>query len=156
MRCGGSVTSHRQRRSPTVEGADGLDALYQESEPGEKAAMIAVLNAFTNWPDPTLAARYAGLTPAGLTILDGIRYLIIKILAKQVAAVTKMTDPDDPTLSYLPTDKVFEHGFDPLQGGFVAEAAAPFEIFDQWIEVLPTDQIVPVEVAYDPKTGLQM
>jgi hypothetical protein len=35
----------------------------------------------------------------------------------------------------------------------VAQAQMPFEVFDQWIEVLPTDQMVPVEVAYDPKTG---
>ena len=26
----------------------------------------------------------------------------------------------------------------------------------QWIEVLPTDQVVPVEVTYDPKTGRQV
>ncbi len=33
-------------------------------------------------------------------------------------------------------------------GGFVAQAQTPFEVFDQWIEVLPTDQVVPVEVTY--------
>ena len=31
-----------------------------------------------------------------------------------------------------------------------------YEIFDQWLEVLPTDQVVPVEVSYDPKTGRQV
>jgi hypothetical protein len=31
-----------------------------------------------------------------------------------------------------------------------------FEVFDQWIEVLPTDQVVPVVVTYDPKTGRQI
>ena len=31
-----------------------------------------------------------------------------------------------------------------------------FEICSQWIEVLPTDPVVPVEVAYDPKTGRQV
>ena len=36
-----------------------------------------------------------------------------------------------------------------------ASAAGFDEIFDQWIEILPTDQIVPVEVSYDPKTGRQ-
>ncbi len=30
-----------------------------------------------------------------------------------------------------------------------------YEIFDQWLKILPTDQIVPVEVEYDPKTGRQ-
>jgi len=34
-------------------------------------------------------------------------------------------------------------------------ADRPFEVFDQWVEVVPTDQIVPVAVDYDPKTGLQ-
>ena len=59
-----------------------------------------------------------------------------------------------PNIGYLPLDRVYEHGFDPLQGGFKAETAEPFEIFDQWISVVPTDQIVPVPVAYDPTTGL--
>ncbi|MDL9936817.1 LysM domain-containing protein [Gordonia sp. ABSL1-1] len=54
----------------------------------------------------------------------------------------------------LATEKVFETGFDPLEGGF--RPAAPFELFDQWIEVLPTDQIAAVEVTYDPRTGKQL
>ena len=45
-------------------------------------------------------------------------------------------------------------GQGPLEGGFrVQSAGEQFEVFDQWVEILPTDQIVPVEVAYDPKTG---
>jgi len=67
-------------------------------------------------------------------------------------ALRRFTDRSNPTLSHLPTDMVYEHVFDPLQGGFVAQAQ---EVFDQWVEVLPTDQIVPVGVAYDPKAGLQ-
>lgn len=118
--------------------------------------MIAVLQKYKNWPDPTLGGRYTTLDPSQFTILDAIRYLIVSIQAKQVTAQTKMKDPTDATLSYLPTDKVYEHGFDPLQGGFVAQPQTPFEVFDQWIEVLPTDQVVPVEVAYDPKTGMQI
>ena len=142
--------------SPAVEGSDGLSDLYQETFAGEKAAMIAAMRKYTAWPDPSLATRYATLDPSQLTILDAIHYLIVAIQAKQAAGDTKVTDPIDPTLSYLPTDKVYEHGFDPLQGGFVAQAQAPFEVFDQWIEVLPTDQVVPVEVTYDPKTGQQL
>jgi hypothetical protein len=130
--------------------------LYQETFAGEEAAMIAVLKAYTAWPDPSLAALYAAIAPGSLTILDAIRYLIVVIQKKQEAARTKIPDPADPTLSYLPTDKVYEHGFDPLQGRFAAQAQKPFEVFDQWIEVLPTDQIVPVEVAYDPKAGRQI
>lgn len=55
-----------------------------------------------------------------------------------------------------PIDRVYEHGFYPLEGGFRANVAANYEIFDQWLEILPTDQIVPVEVKYDPKTGRQV
>jgi hypothetical protein len=51
---------------------------------------------------------------------------------------------------------VFEHGFDPLAGRFRAVAENPFAVFDQWIEVVPTDQIVPVEVTYDSMIGMQV
>ena len=54
----------------------------------------------------------------------------------------------------LATELVYEHGFDPLDGGF--RPADPYQIFDQWVEVLPTDQIVAVEVTYDPRSGLQL
>jgi len=54
----------------------------------------------------------------------------------------------------LATEEVFETGFDPLDGGF--RPAAPYEIFDEWVEVLPTDQVVAVQVRYDPKTGQQL
>jgi hypothetical protein len=136
--------------SESVEGADGLEATYQESFPGEITSMLAVLKAYTAWPTPDLGPRYASLEPSQFTILDAIRYLIVAIQAKQAAARTK-----DPKLNYLPTDQVYERGFDPLAGGFVAQPSVPFEVFDEWIEVLPTDQIVPVEVAYDPQTGQQ-
>ncbi|MCX2184551.1 hypothetical protein KV205_29055 [Streptomyces sp. SKN60] len=54
----------------------------------------------------------------------------------------------------LAAEQVFETGFDPLAGGF--RPAEPYRIFDQWVEVLPTDQVVAVEVVYDPKTGQQL
>ncbi len=54
------------------------------------------------------------------------------------------------------TNKVYEHGFYPLQGGFKVKVNDDFEIFDQWVEVLPTDQVVAVEVKNDPKTGRQI
>jgi hypothetical protein len=64
---------------------------------------------------------------------------------------------DDNRVSASPIDKVYEHGFYPLQGGFsVQQGEDSFEVFDQWVEVLPTDQVVPVEVTYDPKTGRQL
>jgi hypothetical protein len=54
----------------------------------------------------------------------------------------------------LAAEKVFEHGFDPLDGGF--RPAAPYQVFDQWTEVLPTDQVVAVQVAYEPRTGREL
>ncbi|NSC24408.1 hypothetical protein FM076_25950 [Streptomyces albus subsp. chlorinus] len=53
----------------------------------------------------------------------------------------------------LRSERVFETGFDPLDGGF--RPAEPYQVFDQWVEVLPTDQVVAVEVEYDPRTGQQ-
>jgi hypothetical protein len=55
-----------------------------------------------------------------------------------------------------PIDRVYEHGFYALKDGFRANVGGNYEIFDQWIEVLPTDQVVPVEVKYNPKTGRQL
>jgi hypothetical protein len=63
---------------------------------------------------------------------------------------------DDNRVSATPVDKVYEHGFFPLKGGFRANTSENYEVFDQWIEVLPTDQVVPVPVVYDPKTGRQV
>ena len=54
----------------------------------------------------------------------------------------------------MASEKVFETGFDPLAGGF--RPAEPYEVFDQWIEILPTDQVAAVAVRYDPKTGQQI
>lgn len=51
---------------------------------------------------------------------------------------------------------MYEHGFYPLKGGFRATASEEYEVFDQWVEVLPTDQVVPVEVSYSSKTGRQL
>ena len=71
----------------------------------------------------------------------------------------EVSDPalvdDANTVTATPIDRVYEHGFFPLEGGF-RDVEKNYEIFDQWMEILPTDQIVPVEVAYDPKTGRQL
>lgn len=72
---------------------------------------------------------------------------VLELLAAELQA--KNTDIG----TTLQTEKVFETGFDPLEDGF--RPALPYQVFDQWIEVLPTDQVVAVEVVYDPKTGQQ-
>lgn len=74
---------------------------------------------------------------------------VLRLLAQQLR--DSNTDIDKA----LASEKVFENGFDPLVGGFRKETR-PFEVFDQWIEVLPTDQIAAVPVRYDSKTGQQV
>ncbi|CAN7556340.1 hypothetical protein LJR015_000943 [Peribacillus frigoritolerans] len=76
---------------------------------------------------------------------------VLKIVAEQLK---KSNSPITGTLQTLASEKVFETGFDPLAGGF--RPASPYEVFDQWIEILPTDQVAAVAVRYDPKTGQQI
>lgn len=73
---------------------------------------------------------------------------VLKIVAKQLQEANK------DYKKTLASEKVFETGFDPLSGGF--RPAEPYEVFDQWIEILPTDQVAAVAVRYDPKTGQQI
>jgi len=63
---------------------------------------------------------------------------------------------EDNTVTSTPIDRVYEHGYFPLENSFRANVGEDYEIFDQWVEILPTDQSVPVEVEYDPKTGRQI
>ncbi len=66
----------------------------------------------------------------------------------------------------LATETVFETGFNPLEGGFrapgtpqlpdgtPAHSGDPYVIFDQWIEVLPTHQVVAVEYKLEEHEGV--
>ena len=45
-----------------------------------------------------------------------------------------------------PTETVYETGFDPLEQGF-SQTNEPFKVFDQWVEILPTEQVVAVPYA---------
>jgi hypothetical protein len=67
-----------------------------------------------------------------------------------LAAKLKAANTD--LANVLASEKVFETGFDPLEGGF--RPAEPYQVFDQWVEVLPTDQVAAIEVTYD-KLGRQ-
>jgi len=53
----------------------------------------------------------------------------------------KMEKENSEIANLLEVDKVFEHGFDHLAGGFDAGLPAN-QVFSQWISILPTDQIV--------------
>lgn len=77
----------------------------------------------------------SGMPAQVKTLGDAINYL-----ASQIEANSSI----DNTLA---TETVFETGFDPLPGGF---KAVPLGVFDQWLEILPTDQIVALD--YTPKT----
>ena len=138
-----------------VEGSDGLDAAY--AAPDDELEQIRT---------------GLGLAPDGpVTINDAINYLCIVVAEKYTESNQVKMYPDteinvDNKVASTPVEKVYEHGFYPLQGGFRVNPNDPdpdpnnkdknFQIFDQWIEVLPTDQVVPVEVTYDPKTGRQL
>jgi hypothetical protein len=145
--------------NPAIEGSEGLEDTY-EAPDAEKQKILTALKSHI-WDDPALTDLYAAMKkPDQVRIIDAIRYLILHVQELHRESLTPVPDPDEPTMSYLPTDEVFEHGFDPLQGGFKATGPDPkigrFKPFDQWVEVLPTDQIVPVEVKYDPITGMQI
>lgn len=108
--------------------------------PGKELEALDFLKAANVEGENGLSATYV-LQPGdplewqGLTVGE-----VLQKLAEQL----KQSNTD--IKNTLATEKVFETGFDPLEGGF--RVADPYQIFDQWIEVLPTDQIVAVD--YDP------
>lgn len=132
--------------------------------PGKERAAINWLKNIEGQTGLSDSDLYGGNEPdlQGLTILQALEKLADKIKEKhekgRVVGKYPNNDEisDDNKVSSTPIDKVYEHGFYPLQGGFKAQTNEPFEIFDQWIEVLPTDQVVAVEVKYDPITGMQV
>jgi hypothetical protein len=120
--------------SAEVEGADGLDAAYS-GEPSE--------------------VTLDGTPYNDLAIGKVLEDLAARIKQKHDAAeeIVEYDLGDNNSVRARPVDRVFEYGFNPLQGGFSLPDDDKFPIVDQWVEVLPTDQIVPVAVAYDPLTG---
>jgi hypothetical protein len=139
-------------KSVNVEGADNLDASY--AAPEDELTNIRTHLLANDATDPVQGH-------ADVTIDDAIRDLCLTVAEKHRLSMTVGRYPedeidDDNRVSATPIEKVYEHGFYPLQGGFKAKTEHPFEVCSQWIEVLPTDQVVPVEVKYDPKTGRQV
>lgn len=133
-----------------VEGMNGItdDVIYHSANPDER--------------------DIDGNPTDGQKMIDVLMNLARKIRQKyedgiangQYPKASDVSDPalvdDQNTVTSTPIDRVYEHGFFPLKGGFRANVGGDYEIFDQWVEILPTDQIVPVEVEYDPKTGRQV
>ncbi len=138
-------------KSVNVEGSASLDAAY--AAPEDELAKIRASLLADDPADPVQGH-------AQVTIDDAIRSLCKSVAEKHRLSMTVGRYPedeidDDNRVSATPIEKVDEHGFYPLQGGFKAITERPFEVCSQWIEVLPTDQVVPVEVKYDPRTGRQ-
>lgn len=157
IRPGKEQTAIQWLKSVGVEGVDGLDAAYAAPEAELNRIRSGLLA--TDPADPVASN-------AQVTIDDAIRHLCQEVAAKHRLAMTVAKYPDasdeddidaqindDNRVASTPIEKVFEHGFYPLKGGFKAVGEKPFKVSSQWIEILPTDQVVPVEVEYDPKTG---
>ena len=105
----------------------------------EAAAMNWLKQAHVEGADD-LDAMYGGTEPelTGKTIGEAAMTL-----------AQNVTSQEGKLQSTLATETVYEKGFDPLEGGFRA-TGEPFEVFDQWVEVLPTDQVVAVEYLPPP------
>lgn len=135
-----------------VEGSEGIGADYIAPQPELDAARAQLLA-----HDPADPVK----DHAKVTIADALRALCLTVAEKHAKSIETGRYPqdeinDDNRVSATPVEKVFEHGFYPLKGGFRAVTKEPFEVFDQWIEVLPTDQVVPIPVKYDPRSGRQV
>jgi hypothetical protein len=137
IRPGQEANALKWLTSVEVEGADGLDAPYSGDD--SEVALDG-----TKYND--------------MTILEVLGDLAERINQKHKASekITEYDLGDNNTVHARPVDRVFEYGFNPLQGGFSMPDDDKFPIVDQWTEILPTDQIVPVAVTYDPKTGRQI
>ena len=135
--------------------------------PGQEAAALKWLTSAEVEGEDGLTANYVGDpsemslggTPYNdLTLGEVLDDLAARIKLKHEAAdkIEEYDLGDQNSVLARPVDRVFEYGFNPLQGGFALPDDDKFPIVDQWVEVLPTDQIVPVPVAYDPLTGRQV
>jgi hypothetical protein len=146
--------------------------------PGKERAAISWLQHMDgmNGIGPTDLYSGDGTDAQGNPLNGKLMIDVLNLLADTVAKkheeslTTKSFDLGDPklphdpdsTITATPIDRVWEHGFNPLAGGFHARplsskedpaGSEDFQTFDQWVEILPTDQVVPVAVEYDPKTG---
>lgn len=140
-----------------VEGTEGLSMTYA-AQPGEAEEITQGL----------AAAGQAASDPP--TIGDAISYLCLRVSAKHQEGASERLFPerdgidDGDKVWATPIDKVYEHGFFPLERSFRASPVeAPtdgksrnFQIMAQWTEILPTDQVVPVIVRYNSITGRQI
>jgi hypothetical protein len=165
IRLGKEIEAIEWISNSSVEGSDGLEDRYVGSSSEEILSLIKGLEAH-NWPDGPQQDRYTDFenkVASGVTFVsvrDALTYLTLRIqdIRSKSEEVVSEDLGDGVKLNYLRPDMVYEHGFDPLEGGFRANTGAgqEYEPFTQWVEVLPTDQVVAVQVEYDPATGRQV
>jgi hypothetical protein len=113
-----------------VAGATGLDAAYDA--PSEELQKIV---------DGLIDMGRVASNP--VTLRDALLHLGHRIKLEYKEASTAKPSPFDPNKNVIPTETVFENGFDPLAGGFEVNVD-PTRVFSQWIEVLATDQVAAV------------
>jgi hypothetical protein len=162
IRPGKEIAAINWLQNANVEGTDGLDANYSAPQAELEEIKAKLLAAD---PDDPVGTR------PNVTIGDTIRFLCTQVSQKHEQSNKPEIYPkgaeihDDDKVSATPIDKVYEYGFYPLKGGFRYDPKntdplegdnTNFHVFDQWIEILPTDQVVPVPVEYNPKTGRQV
>jgi hypothetical protein len=122
--------------------------------PGRERAALNWLAAIEGHENDGWDAAYTAVTAEDDQLVaelaaDGLLPTIGNVLQK---IADRMEKENGDIKNVLEADRVFEHGFDHLAGGFDA-SVDPTKPFSQWISVLPTDQIVAVE--YQP-TDLMM
>lgn len=112
--------------------------------PGREAAALKWLRAIEGheedgWDTPYVAGGGEDEAVVAELVAEGYEAPTIGQVLGKIAE--KLAKQNGDIANTLEADKVFEHGFDPLAGGFDAGLPAN-RIFSQWITILPTDQIV--------------
>lgn len=104
--------------------------------PGRELAALNWLKSVEG--EDSLSATYMGSAPEDAEFQGQTVGEVLQTVAE------RLSEKNRDFGSTLAADKVFESGFDPLSGGFDAGLPAN-QVYDQWISILPTDQVVAVE-----------
>lgn len=109
--------------------------------PGRELAALNWLRSLDGSEDDGWDLAYAGTDQeiAEIQTATGVQDVTVGDAVTFLA--TKLQNENNDIKATLQSEQVFEHGFSHLQSGFDAGLPAN-EIFDQWISVVPTDQIV--------------
>lgn len=121
--------------------------------PGREQAALNWLRAIEGHDTDGWDTPYTPVTPEDFELVSEIEAagdpVTIGTVLEKIAM--RMQQENGEITNLLDADRVFEHGFDHLAGGFDAGLPAN-QVFSQWISVLPTDQIVAVD--YEPSNLL--